>query len=154
MHPESKSCRVCGISKPLGDFYLLATGKLENRCKACNKQAAAVWVAKNPDRRKAIEKSYRERNADSVRRTQKKYYLRGLGMDADAASDLLASQGGKCAICDLAIEGRFAHLDHDHATGSVRAYLCGPCNRGLGLFYDSPERLEKAKNYLLRYADV
>ena len=52
----------------------------------------------------------------------------------------------RCEIC-----GREAslHADHDHATGLIRGWLCGPCNRGLG-FIERPEWMAKAAAYLAR----
>jgi hypothetical protein len=79
------------------------------------------------------------------------------GVDAARYQEMLHAQGGVCAIChrpetspdkasgktkDLAI-------DHDHATGAIRALLCSNCNRGLGLFNDSIELLAKAREYVL-----
>jgi hypothetical protein len=40
-------------------------------------------------------------------------------------------------------------VDHNHNTGKIRGLLCMTCNRALGLFKDSPELLEKAKQYIL-----
>lgn len=82
------------------------------------------------------------------------------GVDAARYQEMLREQNGVCAIChkpetapdkasgktkDLAI-------DHDHKTGAVRQLLCSSCNRGLGLFNDDPELLDKAKAYLARHA--
>lgn len=44
---------------------------------------------------------------------------------------------------------RGLHKDHCHTTGIVRGHLCLECNKVLGLFDDSIERLERAKSYLL-----
>jgi hypothetical protein len=64
-----------------------------------------------------------------------------------------------CVICGAT--DRKLHVDHDHdccpraTTGSVtchkcvRGLICGPCNRGLGMFGDSPENLRKAAEYLV-----
>ncbi len=69
------------------------------------------------------------------------------GVVASEVSHLLEAQDGRCAICSVVI-GVNAHVDHDHETREVRGLLCGSCNRGLGMFRDSPEALEKAATYL------
>lgn len=46
------------------------------------------------------------------------------------------------------------HIDHDHETGKVRALLCHACNKGLGQFGDSIERLEQAIVYLKQHKMV
>ncbi len=64
---------------------------------------------------------------------------------------MLMFQGGKCAICrrrlDLAIP-REVHIDHSHDTGAIRGLLCGPCNRGLGMFKEDCTVLASAIRYL------
>ena len=39
-------------------------------------------------------------------------------------------------------------LDHCHATGEFRGFLCNSCNLGLGKFKDDPEILMNAISYL------
>jgi hypothetical protein len=39
-------------------------------------------------------------------------------------------------------------VDHDHITNSFRGHICHNCNRGLGVFQDDIERLERAIKYL------
>lgn len=72
---------------------------------------------------------------------------------------LYASNGGLCAVCLL---NRGDTIDHDHECcvpmamkgGSwscgkcVRAVLCGPCNRVLGMMNEDRQRLQRAINYL------
>jgi len=45
------------------------------------------------------------------------------------------------------VRGRM-HIDHCHKTGRVRGTLCNDCNRALGLFADSPDRLRAAALYI------
>jgi len=53
--------------------------------------------------------------------------------------------GNECKICHGTEN---LHIDHDHKTNKVRSLLCQNCNRGLGLFKDSPELLRRAADYL------
>lgn len=62
----------------------------------------------------------------------------------------LIKSSESCTIC-----GDVCNLvvDHDHKTGSIRGMLCNRCNKGLGLFRDSPELLEYARIYILASMD-
>lgn len=99
-------------------------------------------VHRSPDRRKS---------ADFYAWKIKKRY----GLTVDAYEELLARQGGRCAICGgKQIHERNMSVDHDHETNEVRGLLCDYCNRGLGLFRDDPERLIAAARYLLKEPDL
>lgn len=75
------------------------------------------------------------------------------GITDQEASRLEASQDGGCAICGRpgTPESPLV-IDHDHAMGprrsAVRGMLCNRCNGGLGLFFDDPETLLRAVEYL------
>lgn len=86
---------------------------------------------------------YHKRSA--VYRKTKRY-----GLMSGEYETMWANQQGKCPICttDLSRDKR-TNIDHCHATGKVRALLCGHCNRGLGLFRDNSEILRNAANYIL-----
>jgi hypothetical protein len=74
------------------------------------------------------------------------YHLkRRYGITAAEADLMLEQQGGLCAICGAATA---VHVDHDHATGQVRALLCFNCNGGLGQFKDDPAVLRAAAEYV------
>jgi hypothetical protein len=76
--------------------------------------------------------------------------LRDFDLTLDQYDILFRAQDGKCAICDAPQEQLTCALavDHDHATGEIRGLLCGPCNKGLGLFRDNPAYLLSAIQYL------
>jgi hypothetical protein len=54
---------------------------------------------------------------------------------------------GICDICQRSPKKRL-HLDHDHASGAFRGWLCQQCNHALGLFGESAARLQRAVAYL------
>lgn len=60
---------------------------------------------------------------------------------------MLAAQNNRCGICEKIFSGP-PYVDHDHATGKVRALLCNRCNLGIGHFYDDPALLQRAISYL------
>jgi hypothetical protein len=60
---------------------------------------------------------------------------------------MFADQAGVCVICKK-VQTETMHVDHCHATGKIRALLCGRCNPALGLFDDDVERLAQAITYL------
>lgn len=94
---------------------------------------------------------YRKRHPDrKLAADRQQHYRRRWGMSLEDREQRLRLQGNRCAICQDPIDFR-AQLDHDHATGAIREFLCISCNRGLGLFYDSEIRLEAAINYLRKH---
>ena len=40
-------------------------------------------------------------------------------------------------------------VDHNHTTNTFRGHLCHNCNRGLGVFQDDLNRLQRAIDYLI-----
>jgi hypothetical protein len=78
--------------------------------------------------------------------------LRKHGLTFRQYSDMLAAQGGVCAICRGPWKGwngqNGSHIDHCHKTGRVRGILCGDCNTAIGRFGDDPVLLRRAAAYL------
>jgi hypothetical protein len=52
---------------------------------------------------------------------------------------------GECPLCH---KEKLLCYDHCHKTGVFRAWLCGTCNRMLGMAYDDPQILRAAAIYL------
>lgn len=170
----SKQCSVCGVVKVLSEFHRLATSKDGHcyYCKVCNADKNRQWRDANREKyREQRAQHYRE-NAERIRATQRQYHadnremlrdraqLRNFNMTAEQFADLLAFQGGVCAICGAEAPGGHGrwHVDHDHSCclgrkccGScVRGLLCTTCNTGLGMFGDDQRRLASAIEYLRR----
>jgi hypothetical protein len=85
------------------------------------------------------------------RENHRERWLKRYGMTIEQYEQMLASQGGCCAICRTGeVPSRGWHVDHDHATGRVRGILCHGCNVSLGHFRDSVDLLQAAVVYLQR----
>ena len=130
--PEGhKWCPDCGVVLPLTDFGRNggASSGVNSYCKPCH----------NSRTRRSREKVGGERT----------YHLRRrYGITAEEADAMLTAQDGTCAICRIEPA---VHVDHDHATGRVRALLCFGCNGGLGQFKDDPAALRAAAGYVERH---
>jgi hypothetical protein len=123
-----KWCPDCGEIKPFDDFPASKSNSSgrHSYCKPCHNARGRETLARVGGART--------------------YHLkRRYGISAEEADALLASQGGLCAICKAAPA---KHVDHDHATGKVRAMLCFNCNGGLGQFKDDPAVLRAAAEYV------
>jgi hypothetical protein len=106
----------------------------------------------DPEKYREQQRKLREANPEKHRDYSREYmFLYNLkkkyGMTKAEYDDMLALQGGRCAICKKRFPGR-PHIDHDHETNVVRGLLCACCNRGLGAFKDDPKAVEAALNYL------
>jgi len=163
-------CSNCLHDLPLKDF----TGKSVKRgygaCRSCEAARRKAAYAQDPEKKRAYmrdwyakrkaadpvmhESKMREQYEKSqiffnvkVRRTAA---LKRYGLSVEQYDDILASQGGCCAICKATENknGRSLFVDHCHDTGRVRGILCYKCNTGLGSFADSPDLIQKALSYL------
>lgn len=86
-----------------------------------------------------------------ARRTRNKHLMRAYGITIDHYDMLLAFQEGRCAICgrsETSHSSGYLSVDHNHDTNEVRGLLCHGCNVGIGYFYENPETLRKAIEYL------
>lgn len=96
----------------------------------------------------------RKRQHANIERRRRRLALYGLTeADYERMKD---EQGGVCAICGgtqsrADSDGELV-VDHDHATGAVRALLCGLCNTGIGALRDDPTILAAAIAYLRKHS--
>lgn len=125
---DEKVCKKCLVMKPLSEFYKegpRARKGVQTYCSQC-----------------AIIKRKRNYNPQVAREQNLKYKY---GMTMEDYKNLSKKQNDRCAICGKRVK---LVVDHDHATGKVRSLLCHPCNAGLGYFYDNPDSMRKAADYL------
>lgn len=93
---------------------------------------------------------WRKLNPEKAAKGRRRAHLRRYGLTPEQYDALHKAQEGVCALCRLpepVVSKRLA-VDHNHATGKVRALLCSNCNTGLGNLKDNPELLERAAAYV------
>lgn len=151
-----KTCRICQTERSINDFHKAVGMKDGHRseCKLCfkilqkaryNKETAVArtkkWQEANPERVKATRK---KRNTEKKEELSFKHFCYRFSLSEQDAIQWLALKGQPCLICGIPSDS----LDHNHETKEVRGWLCGNCNRGLGIFQDNPENLRRAADYL------
>ncbi len=149
-----KYCGGCKAEKPIGEFYKHAASKdgLQHRCKECCKSHVRKWSAENKDRVKAKDKATKLKHRFSVSLRKARYVAKKEGhLPCLATAEWIESKfDGFCTLCGTPeIECNYKLcMDHDRETGIFRGWICGRCNKALGLFKDSKEVLMKAALYL------
>ncbi|QAY26957.1 HNH endonuclease [Streptomyces phage Shawty] len=133
-----KLCSTCGETKPLDEFYRRKASKdgRQHVCRVCSK----AYNDSHPERLRASHLRQR------------------YGITVEEYEARLAAQGGRCAVCPTTPEenGKALAVDHDHACcpnlktcgKCIRGLLCNRCNKAIGLFADSADRLMSAVKYL------
>ena len=142
-------CSECARDLPANEYYWHTRGHRHSRnCKACyqiKRRPYQIAYMAGIGKLKRRERYDPDKRSDSI--------VKSYGMTLEQYDKLLATQNGGCAVCGTKEaktkrNGRFC-IDHDHKTGEIRGLLCAPCNRGIGLLGDDPERLKAASDYLL-----
>lgn len=92
-------------------------------------------------------RKWRKAHPGQIPGQRERMLLRRFGITLDEYDQMYWLQGGVCGLCGgLQSSGRRLCVDHDHATGKIRALLCTPCNILVG--YAEHERLRDALEYL------
>lgn len=182
-----KTCPGCKIEKEASAFALCRSRKdgLQVYCTPCQTVRRKAWGKKNPERERANRrarydpakqkawdaKSYKlHREERDARNKQwkaenplwvKRYNLwRKFRLTVEEYQVIFDQQQGRCAICHQELqEGRYLHVDHNHAccpqTKScgkcIRGLLCFRCNTLLGNARDDIHILAGAIEYLKKH---
>lgn len=165
-----KSCLICGVLRPVSEFYTQASAK-DGRypyCKPCARVKSKQHYRDNVERQSENNRRYRELYPEKCKKNPviaRAYWLRTkFGITQEFYDELMERQGGLCAICrnpesrtNSNGQVKFLSVDHDHACcpedacgKCVRGLLCHSCNLGIGKLRDSPEVLRRAASYLER----
>jgi len=75
-----------------------------------------------------------------------RHRARRYGLSLQDYRAILERQGNACAICKM--PAKPLCVDHCHATGKVRGFLCRNCNLGLGNYNDNPDLHRAGAAYL------
>lgn len=157
-------CGECSEVKPLLEFHSNNRTRhgVATKCKECKNEhnralvkrhkeemGEDAWLAKKREQLKKWRVNTRPKRLEHFQRYEREKNLKSnYGISIDDFDRLLASQDGRCAICETPNPQRFWHIDHDHSTGEIRGILCNLCNVGLGAFKDNRHSLKMAEIYL------
>lgn len=120
-----KVCSRCEIDLPIRSF---------NRDKRY-RSGYFTWC-------RSCVRAYRDENRGRILAVERRSHY---GISVEDQLALLAGHDGRCDACG---DEAKLQLDHDHETGKVRGFLCGPCNRALGQAHDNVDRLLALVLYL------
>jgi len=123
-----KDCNMAATDDGELSFFVKNSGSKYGRRNLC----ISCAVIRN-------EKHPKQKDWKTDHQTKKRY-----GVDAVTYKTRMASQKS-CEICESTKELCY---DHDHVTMKFRGVLCRQCNRALGQFGDSLDRVLKVVDYL------
>jgi len=88
-------------------------------------------------------------------KTRARYLKNKYGLTVEQVDEMCLVGCAICGTTEWTGKHKIGYVDHDHATGEVRGILCAPCNVGIGMFGDDPERMRRAADYVeLRHHPV
>lgn len=150
-HPERrKASKAAWMAKHRDEW--IAKRREGTAARAAQAKASkAKWEKANPD--KVYVQRLRQRIKAQLRALSRELRL-NYRVSFDEYMAIWEMQGGVCAICrSEQTVGRSKRLavDHDHATGKLRALLCVKCNSAIGYFDENPALLRRAADYCERF---
>jgi len=116
--------------KPCKHGHMVERYTKSSNCVVCRSQTRKAQYDKDPERERQRVREW-HRN--------KLYEQHLVSVDEEGMANM-------CACCHGYFEK--LHLDHCHQTGFFRGWICGNCNRGIGLLGDTSAAVFEAFMYL------
>lgn len=154
---NTKECPNCKITKASNEFYIdkRSSSGFSSYCKSCACEGRKVRTNTEEGRRRGRE---RNRNLPQYRKKQISERARytkykTIGLTQEHCKKEYEKSLGICTICNISDKEleKNLHLDHNHDTNALRGFLCGRCNRALGMYKDNILLLENTINYLKKH---
>ncbi len=163
---------MCQQTKALTEFprynYTTRTGKISfgflTTCVECRNQRDREAYAANPEKHRKKSRDSRLRNPERAAATSKRYQRanpekmrmwkqwqfsrdieRKYGITFERYQELVRTEGIICAICRSTEK---IGIDHCHASGRFRGFLCSGCNLAIGNIRESADRAEGLAKYI------
>jgi hypothetical protein len=135
------------MGRPLGSKNSTTDAERRERLNASQRR----YRKNHPERLREQDRldyaKHPHRHKDVTRQTKLRVRY---GITPECYEDMLAKQGGVCAICGGEPHRYRLAVDHDHKSGKVRSLLCSPCNTALGALENTAWR-NLAEAYLERH---
>lgn len=127
------------------------------------------WVQENREWKRAYDRAYRAKNPEKHKEKDRKQYakhrekklaskrkffqentemMRARKRSYNGIPEPTRARPEYCECCGKPPSYRGLHADHCHETNTFRGWLCGKCNRGIGLLGDNLEIVTLAALYL------
>lgn len=146
---HKKFCPRCEKIKDLDEFSTMKTkSKIASHCRECSREMLNEYY--NTEKGKMVKKNDYNRNKMRMRNNKLK---KDFGISLDEYNQILASQGGVCAICGRTEKEnkKMLAVDHDHTTLKNRAILCSSCNLTIGFIEKNKIDIDKIKEYINKF---
>lgn len=139
--PEKRCCH-CKEVKSLKNFRKdkRTSDGLNRRCNVCDSDRGKTY--------------YQSKSESEPEYYQNQHLKQRFGITLVDYDKMAEIQNGVCDICGGPEKRKNVSrlsVDHDHATGKIRALLCDRCNRLIGMAEEDIILLNKAIKYLRRF---
>lgn len=136
----TRTCRDCSRELPLSSFVIWRRDRSGDRYQTTRRVCRGCISLRHKQNR-----ADRHWDGDVALMVRDQHLQRKYGIGVTQYDEMLARQGGGCAICGAAPDhprnrgNGSLHVDHDHKTGRVRGILCAECNTTLGVYEAAQE---------------